>query len=105
VATKDPRDVTEPGHLVNVRASGSGPYPCPCCGYLTMSELGGFEICPVCGWEDDGQGDHDADTVRGGPNGSLSLAQARTNFVVHGYASPRFRNGLREPHDDEHPLA
>jgi hypothetical protein len=27
---------------------------------------------PVCFWEDDGQDDHDADLVRGGPNGALS---------------------------------
>jgi hypothetical protein len=29
-------------------------YPCPCCGYLTYSEPpGSYEICSVCGWEDD----------------------------------------------------
>ncbi|RYH33154.1 MAG: hypothetical protein EON54_20535 [Alcaligenaceae bacterium] len=27
--------------------------PCPCCGQLTLDEVGGFEICDVCGWEDD----------------------------------------------------
>ena len=28
---------------------------CPACGFLTISEdfYGSFEICPVCGWEDD----------------------------------------------------
>ena len=41
----------------------------------------GFGICPVCHWEDDGQDDHDADTVRGGPNYSLSLSDARNNFA------------------------
>ncbi len=30
------------------------PYPCVCCGHLTMDEPpGSFEICPVCFWEDD----------------------------------------------------
>ena len=38
-------------------------------------------MCDVCCWEDDGQDDHDADVVRGGPNGNLSLTQARQNFV------------------------
>ncbi len=28
-------------------------------------------------WEDDGQDGHDADVVRGGPNGRLSLIVAR----------------------------
>ena len=34
-------------------------------------------MCPTCMWEDDGQDDHDADIVRGGPNSDLSLTQAR----------------------------
>jgi hypothetical protein len=29
-------------------------FPCPACGFLTMSEPpGSYEICSVCGWEDD----------------------------------------------------
>lgn len=30
-------------------------YPCPCCGFLTLSEATHetFEICSVCNWEDD----------------------------------------------------
>jgi len=31
--------------------------PCPCCGHLTLRERGGFELCPECDWEDDGQDD------------------------------------------------
>ena len=55
----------------NVLADESGgPYSCPCCGHLTLSERGGYEICGECGWEDDGQDDHDADVVRGGPERS-----------------------------------
>ncbi|MBR4472210.1 MAG: hypothetical protein IKS55_01085 [Oscillospiraceae bacterium] len=30
-------------------------YPCPVCGTKCLSEeFGSFEICPVCGWEEDG---------------------------------------------------
>src|SRR6267143_2433569 len=58
-------------------------YRCPCCHFKTLHERGGFFICPVCFWEDDGQDDHDADEVRGGPNGSLSLTQARANFLKY----------------------
>ena len=50
---------------------------CPCCRCWTLSERGAFEICDECGWEDDGQDDEDADVVRGGPNGALSLTAAR----------------------------
>ena len=55
-------------------------YTCPCCGYNTLRERGGYEICYLCDWEDDGQDDSDADKVRGGPNGDYSLTEARENF-------------------------
>ncbi len=30
------------------------PYPCPCCGYLVFDAgPGSYDICPLCGWEDD----------------------------------------------------
>jgi hypothetical protein len=55
---------------------------CPCCHSVTLTERGAFEICPVCNWEDDGQGDNDAYEVREGPNGWLSLTDARRNFLA-----------------------
>lgn len=78
--------------------------PCPCCGYLTLPELGRYEICPVCGWEDDGQDDRDASVVRGGPNGKLSLVQARENFARFGASSRARLDRVREPNAEEHPL-
>lgn len=56
-------------------------HACPCCHHRTLDMRSGFEICPVCFWEDDGQDDHDADAVRGGPNGRLSLTVARANYA------------------------
>lgn len=29
-------------------------YPCPCCGKMTLGNRGEYDICPLCGWEDDG---------------------------------------------------
>ena len=55
-------------------------YTCPCCGYNTLRERGGYEICLLCTWEDDGQDDADADKVWGGPNADYSLTEARKNF-------------------------
>jgi hypothetical protein len=63
---------------------GGGPYTCPCCGLPTLDERGGYEICGECGWEDDGQDDHDSSVVRGGPNGGESLDDARRRYVASG---------------------
>jgi hypothetical protein len=60
------------------------PLRCPCCGFKTLSERGGYEICDVCFWEDDGQDDDDADEVLGGPNGDLSLTEGRANYRAFG---------------------
>ncbi|WP_043177530.1 CPCC family cysteine-rich protein [Streptomyces sp. NRRL F-2890] len=90
---------------MNVRGDAAGgPYPCPCCGFITLSVRGGYEICPVCFWEDDGQDDQDADTVRGGPNGRLSLTRARKNFHSTGACEERHISLVRDPLATEHPL-
>lgn len=88
----------------SVRSDPDGaPYACPCCGYLTLGERGGFEICSVCFWEDDGQDEHDADDVRGGPNGALSLRDARRNFDVFGASEERSIYSVRPPEPGEIP--
>jgi hypothetical protein len=61
----------------------SARFDCPCCGYRTLDERAAYDICILCWWEDDGQGDGDADAVRGGPNRGLSLSAARDNFRDH----------------------
>lgn len=76
-------------------------FRCPCCHHLTLQERGGFEICPVCFWEDDGQDDADAETVRGGPNGALSLTEARENYLRHGTCDLKFVEQVRPPRLDE----
>jgi hypothetical protein len=78
-----------------------GGYRCPCCGYLTLGERGSYEICPICSWEDDGQDNHDADEVRGGPNYKLSLTQARQNYREFGACCKRNLTHVRQPRPDE----
>ena len=80
-----------------VRGAADGPYPCPCCRHVTLPERGGFNLCPVCSWEDDGQDDEDADVVRGGPNGALSLTAARQNYADIGAVEERARPFVRPP--------
>ena len=55
-------------------------HTCPGCGYPTLSERGGYEICEVCNWEDDNQDDKNADEIWGGPNSDLSLTENRLNI-------------------------
>ncbi len=77
------------------------PLRCPCCYCRTLSERDIYEICPVCFWEDDGQDDHNADVVRGGPNGKLSLTAARANYRVFGASEKRRIEHLRPPKGEE----
>ena len=76
-------------------------YQCPCCRFWTLSERCGYEICPVCFWEDDGQDEHDAEEVRGGPNGDLSLRRARANYALFGAVEERAREHVRPPRPEE----
>lgn len=74
---------------------------CPCCGFRTLSARAADEICQVCFWQDDGQNEAWADEVSGGPNGSLSLTQARRNFKAIGAVEKRFVENVRRPRNDE----
>jgi len=58
-------------------------FACPCCGYPTLDELNSYEICELCNWEDDGQGEEEAEEVWGGPNSDYSLSEARKNFHLY----------------------
>ncbi|MEU9927385.1 CPCC family cysteine-rich protein [Streptomyces anulatus] len=60
--------------------AGDSLIACPCCYQKALEKRANFEICPECRWEDDGQ-DADAHLVRGGPNGRLSLRQARLEYL------------------------
>ncbi|MCX5316995.1 CPCC family cysteine-rich protein [Streptomyces sp. NBC_00154] len=89
--------------FVNIHGTAEGgPYRCPCCGFITLGERRNYEVCSACFWEDDGQDDHDADR---GPNGRLSLTEARRNFHAMGACDERCTQFVRAPRPDEHPLA
>ncbi len=53
-------------------------YLCPVCGNYHFLEKNAYEICPVCGWEDDPLQRKDPD-LEGGAN-ELSLAQYRAKY-------------------------
>lgn len=77
-------------------------FPCACCGYLTRSEeeFGTFEICPICGWEDDDFQSAD-ENFSGGAN-AVSLAVARENYERVGAISEDWLASVRSPKPDEY---
>lgn len=80
-------------------------YVCDCCGFKTLLNPGYYEICDVCGWEDDRD---DSNRRRGGPHAPsgpnrISLTQARANYRQFGAAKERSRPFVRDPRPDEHP--
>lgn len=47
-----------------------GLYPCPACGFEVFADaIGSYDICPICGWEDDGVQYRYPDLI-GGANGT-----------------------------------
>ncbi|QEM81961.1 CPCC family cysteine-rich protein [Halomonas binhaiensis] len=54
-------------------------FECPCCRSFTISELGEYEICSVCNWEDDPVQSANPDYA-GGAN-QQSLNQARQEWL------------------------
>lgn len=82
--------------------SNTNKFPCPCCGFLTLEEPpGSHEICPICFWEDDFV-QFLSPSLDGGAN-SISLLEARQNFVQIGVSEERFKVYVRPPLPDEFP--
>jgi hypothetical protein len=54
--------------------------PCACCGSKVIRDRGMFEICPVCGWEDDPAQVRNPN-LAGGAN-ALSLNEARAAWAA-----------------------
>ena len=51
-------------------------FPCPACGFVVLPDgYGSYEICPLCGWEDDGV--QLANPTSGGGANRESLAEAQ----------------------------
>jgi hypothetical protein len=74
---------------------------CPCCGYRTLSARGLNETCPICDWLDDGQDDVDADVIRHGMNGPISLTVARNAYRSMGAVRASALERVRKPRPNE----
>jgi hypothetical protein len=71
------------GVAANVAGTVEVLAACCCCGSKCLSRRGGFEVCPVCFWEDDGTTDPG---VFSGPN-HMTLGDARLNYERAGAVS------------------
>ena len=78
-------------------------YPCPCCSNFTFDEepSGTYEICPVCGWEDD-EVQFNAPSFAGGAN-KPSLNEAKANYKEFGACDKELVNIVRSPLEYEIP--
>ena len=71
---------------VSPRLQKGGLFACPCCAKDSLAEAGAYEICGVCGWEDDPVQEAQPDYA-GGAN-TPSLIQARDNYRLTGHSYP-----------------
>jgi hypothetical protein len=76
-----------------------GWFPCPCCGHQMFGEMGAYEICSVCFWEDD-LAQLRSPSMGGGPN-AVCLVEAQRNYQRVGAMEERFVRNVRPPRDDE----
>ncbi len=91
---KELDEMEESGEWKKVEPIGN-ELQCPCCDYFSLGERGGYEICPICFWEDDGIDLGNIDE-HSGPN-HISLRQGRQNFEQFGACdSTMVKNVLTE---------
>lgn len=95
-----------------------GKFACLCCGCLTLDERGGYDICPVCFWEDDAYlvvadgeikgvlvdkevSDEDLLDVPSGANHGLTLREGRGNYRKFGACEKSMKKHVRKPRKSE----
>ena len=60
------------------------PHKCPVCGEYLFEDEESFDICPICGWEDDGY-------YEGGGANDLSFDEAREVFESRRKDDPNYK--------------
>jgi len=78
----------------------NGKWKCPCCQNFTLEEGPSYwEVCPVCGWEDDGQWDP---RERSACN-HMTLEEGRCKYAVDGVVADHMVKWVRKPTESEKP--
>ncbi|GCE08215.1 hypothetical protein KDAU_55440 [Dictyobacter aurantiacus] len=86
---------------IQLQPAENGKYRCPCCGYRTLNDRCEYELCAVCGWQDDGQDNWDATTNRPLSPNHMSLALARENYQRFGAIRKSALDSVRPPLPEE----
>ncbi len=60
------------------------PHICPVCGEYEFEDESCFDVCPICGWEDDGY-------YEGGGANDLSLDEAIVEFKKKRQENPKYK--------------
>lgn len=60
---------------------------CPICGHRTLTSRGSYEICMICGWEDDGLADHHP------------ISRSNTNNTTPALVRSRYWSALATPRE------
>ena len=76
------------GEVESPRKPVDGLVECPCCKSMSFEEAGVWDICSVCGWEDDPVQEKYPEA--GGAN-KVSLRQAQENFARIGVSDPSWQ--------------
>ena len=96
-------------------------YKCFCCGHVTLDSRAGYDICPVCFWEDDAYlliyekekiitslynklDDIDEEMLMDIPsqaNHGLTLREGRENYKRFGACEEEMVEYVRKPRKDE----
>jgi len=63
-------------------------FSCSCCGADTLTERNGWDICPVCWYEDAGQDNINSRYTYVGPDSGFHLYSQRINFIRYGIGRP-----------------
>lgn len=79
----------------NSEIGRNGKYKCPCCEYYTLDEVGHYDICPICYWEDDPIQRDDAD-YKGGAN-EICLNEAKKNYKDFSAIERKYIDNVRLP--------
>ena len=77
-------------------------YPCPCCGYhtLTVKPPETYLICPICCWEDDGDVRRKFGDLVSRSN-KVYLREAQRNFIKFGACEREWLDWVRKPTVDD----